>query len=39
MLKGQIVRAVSGFYYIEHEDQVYESKARGLFKLMKIIVG
>lgn len=33
MLKGQIVRAVSGFYYIEHEDQVYESKARGLFKL------
>lgn len=33
MLKGQIIRAISGFYYIEHGESIYESKARGLFKL------
>lgn len=33
MLKGQLIRAISGFYYIEHGDSIYESKARGLFKL------
>jgi ribosome biogenesis GTPase len=33
MLKGQIVRALSSFYYIKHEQEIYESKARGLFKL------
>lgn len=33
MLRGQIVRALSSFYYIKHGQELYESKARGLFKL------
>ncbi len=33
MLTGQIVRALSSFYYIQCEQELYESKARGLFKL------
>lgn len=33
MLKGQIIRALSSFYYIKSGQEVYESRARGLIKL------
>lgn len=32
MPKGQIIRAVSGFYYVESENKIWECKARGIFK-------
>lgn len=32
MPEGQIIRAVSSFYYVQCEDEVIECKARGLFK-------
>jgi len=32
MPEGQIVRALSSFYYVQFEDGVIECKARGLFK-------
>jgi ribosome biogenesis GTPase len=32
MLKGQIMKALSGFYYVECENQVYRCKARGKFR-------
>lgn len=31
-MKGRIVKALSGFYYVRHGDDVYESRARGVFK-------
>ncbi len=31
-MKGRIVKALSGFYYVRHGDDVYESRARGIFK-------
>lgn len=34
MLKGQIMKALSGFYYVECENQVYRCKARGKFRKM-----
>lgn len=41
MIKGIIIRSVSGFYYVEAADKVYECKARGNFrkKGIKPIVG
>lgn len=37
MQKGRIIKAVSGFYYIEAEDgQIYQTRARGVFRLQKI---
>ena len=35
MPKGQIIRALSSFYYVRSEDKVIECKARGLFKKNK----
>ena len=32
MLKGRIVKALSGFYYVEHEGYAYETRARGKFR-------
>lgn len=32
MLKGVIVKALSGFYYVEHEGNIYQTRARGLFR-------
>lgn len=32
MPKGQIIRALSGFYYVSHNDNIYECRARGIFK-------
>lgn len=31
-MKGKIIKAISGFYYVKCEDEVYECKARGIFK-------
>ena len=31
-MKGTIVKGIAGFYYVKHEDQVYQCKARGVFK-------
>lgn len=36
MPEGQIIRAVSSFYYVQCEDEVIECKARGLFKKKNI---
>lgn len=32
MLEGIIIKGISGFYYVEAEDIVYECKARGIFR-------
>lgn len=32
MLKGRIVKALSGFYYVENDGTVYETRARGKFR-------
>lgn len=41
MYKGQIVKALSGFYYVECENKIYQCKARGKFrkKDLKPLVG
>ena len=31
-MRGLIIKAVSGFYYVEAADRVYECKARGIFR-------
>lgn len=31
-MQGRIVKAISGFYYVENENKIYECKARGIFK-------
>ena len=31
-MKGTIVKGIAGFYYVKHEDKVYQCKARGIFK-------
>lgn len=36
MLKGIIIKGISGFYYVEVGDQLYECKARGLFRKKNI---
>ncbi|MGY3724811.1 ribosome biogenesis GTPase [Granulicatella balaenopterae] len=36
MPKGQIVKALSGFYYIESEGIVYQTRGRGVFRKKKI---
>lgn len=37
MQKGRIIKAVSGFYYIEDEaGRVFQTRARGVFRLQKI---
>jgi ribosome biogenesis GTPase len=36
MLKGQIVKGISGFYYVETENGLYECKARGILRKDKI---
>jgi len=33
---GRIVKAISGFYYIEYESKVYECRAKGILKKNKI---
>lgn len=31
-MKGTIVKGIAGFYYVRHEGDVYQCKARGVFK-------
>ena len=33
---GRIVKAISGFYYIEYENKIYECRAKGILKKNKI---
>lgn len=37
MNEGIIVKGIGGFYYIKHKDSIYECKARGKFRNMKIV--
>ena len=32
ILKGQIIKALSGFYYVKTDNEVYQCKARGKFR-------
>ena len=36
MLKGKIIKGLSGFYYVYTENGLYECKARGIFRKQKI---
>lgn len=36
MPEGQIIRALSSFYYVESENKIWECKARGIFKKRKL---
>ena len=31
-MQGRIIKAISGFYYVENEDKIYECKAKGVFR-------
>lgn len=32
MIEGVIVKGIGGFYYVQSEDDLYECRARGLFR-------
>src|SRR5690625_1310306 len=36
MGEGQIVKALSGFYYVKTEDEIYACKGRGVFRKRNI---
>src|SRR5690606_35930223 len=36
MAEGRIIKALSGFYYVQSGDQVYACKGRGLFRNQNI---
>src|SRR5699024_12489713 len=36
MAEGRIVKALSGFYYVQAEDGIYARKGRGVFRKQKI---
>lgn len=36
MAEGRIIKALSGFYYVQHENDVYSCRARGVFRNQKI---
>lgn len=36
MAEGRIIKALSGFYYVQTEDGVYQCRGRGLFRNQKI---
>ena len=31
-MQGQIIKALAGFYYVESQGQVYQTRARGNFR-------
>ncbi|MDB1707358.1 MULTISPECIES: ribosome small subunit-dependent GTPase A [Enterococcus] len=35
-MKGQIIKALSGFYYVASEDEIFQTRARGNFRNRKI---
>ena len=37
ILNGIIIKGIGGFYYVESQDDIYECKARGVFRKEKII--
>lgn len=37
MLIGRIIKGVGGFYYVETDNEIYECRARGLFRKKNII--
>ena len=41
MMKGRIIRGIAGFYYVQTDGQLYECKAKGVFRLdgIKPLVG
>ncbi|MCP8616568.1 ribosome small subunit-dependent GTPase A [Salirhabdus salicampi] len=36
MTKGKIVKALSGFYYVQTDDEIYQCRGRGLFRKKKV---
>jgi ribosome biogenesis GTPase / thiamine phosphate phosphatase len=36
MVKGKIVKALSGFYYVQVDEKVYQCRGRGLFRKQKV---
>ncbi|SES66251.1 ribosome biogenesis GTPase [Natronincola peptidivorans] len=36
MLKGRLIKGIGGFYYVDIAGRIYECKARGIFRQMKI---
>ncbi|WP_156289022.1 ribosome small subunit-dependent GTPase A [Oceanobacillus salinisoli] len=36
MAEGRIIKALSGFYYVKSEDQIYQCRGRGVFRNKKI---
>ncbi|HLR41301.1 MAG TPA: ribosome small subunit-dependent GTPase A [Virgibacillus sp.] len=36
MAEGQIIKALSGFYYVKTEDAIYQCRGRGVFRKRKI---
>ncbi len=36
ILNGKIIKGIGGFYYVESEENIYECKARGVFRKEKI---
>lgn len=36
MLEGKIIKGISGFYYVDTYNGIYECKARGIFRKQKI---
>lgn len=40
-MKGTVVKGIAGFYYVKCDEQVYQCKARGIFKKddIKVMVG
>ena len=36
MLKGRLVKGIGGFYYVDVDSDIFECKARGIFRQMKI---
>ena len=35
-MQGQLKKALSGFYYIQHEGNLYQTRARGNFRKRKV---
>lgn len=36
MAEGRIIKAISGFYYVKSEDQIYQCRGRGVFRKKNI---
>ncbi|PYZ93198.1 ribosome small subunit-dependent GTPase A [Salipaludibacillus keqinensis] len=36
MARGRIIKALSGFYYVENEDGIFQCRGRGIFRKRKI---